>query len=183
MASGAEDADFAGAVIAEHRVFDDRVVGDLDVAIFPGDSDDFDHRTAQDADLPAMGDGHFDDLLDTVDVRREGADDDAAWGFVEDFLDAASDIGFGRGIAFQFGIGAVGKQQINAFGADSRKALEVEFGADWGQIDFEIAGIDDASLLGVDADAIAIGDRMGDAEEADDEIIGEYEEEVEEDDE
>jgi S1-C subfamily serine protease len=51
LGSGAKDADFAGFVVADVDVFDDGDVGDLDVAIFPGDANDVDHRAAEDADL------------------------------------------------------------------------------------------------------------------------------------
>ena len=108
LGTSAENADFAGLIASDHGVFDDGVVWNLDIAIFPGDADDVDHGTAEDADLTFVLNGDFDDLLDTVDVAGEGRDDDTARGFIEDVFNAASDGGFAWGIAFKLRVGGVG---------------------------------------------------------------------------
>ena len=93
LAPGAEDANFARAEIADGAILDNRGIGYLDVAVLPGDGDDVFHASAEDADLAAVLDGDLDDLLDTIDVAREGRDDDAPEGFFEDVLDAFADVG------------------------------------------------------------------------------------------
>ena len=43
--------------------------------------------------------------------------------------------------------------------------------SDRGEVDFEVAGLDDSSLLGIDADAIAIRDGVGDSKERDLKVV------------
>jgi hypothetical protein len=119
-----------------------------------------------------MFDRDFDDLLNTVDVAAEGRNDDAARGLIENLLDASADVGFGRGVAFEFGVGGIGHEQVDAFIAKAAKFIELEIRADRSEVDLEVAGLDDAALFGIDADAEGIGDRVGDPEERDGEIIG-----------
>ena len=110
LGTRADDADLRHLVVAEHVVLDDLAIGDLDVAVFPGDADDVFHGAAHDADLPIVLQGDLDDLLDTVDVAREGRDDDAPGGVIENLVDARPDRGFARGVAFNFGVGGVRHQ-------------------------------------------------------------------------
>ena len=98
-----------------------------------------------------MGNGHFHDLLDTVDVAGEGRNNDTADGFIKDFLHAMTDRGFGRSIAFDFGIRGIGHEQINALRAQFRKLIDFKIWPNGSQINLEVAGFDDTSFAGVDA--------------------------------
>ena len=117
-----------------------------------------------------MGESDLDDLLDTVDVTAESGDDDAAWSFLEDFLDASADVGFGRGIAFDLGVGGIGHEQIHAFRTKFGQLIELKMGAYWRQVDLKVARFDNAPLFGVNANAKSVRDGVGDAEEGDDEV-------------
>ncbi len=109
------------------------------------------------------GIGH---LLDARDQRGKRADEDAAFGFAEDLREGGIDHAFRRGGAGLIGIGGVRHQRQHAAPAKFGQLGKIgRLAIDRRVIEFEIAGVDDQSGRGRDADAHAIGNGVRHAEE------------------
>jgi hypothetical protein len=64
-------------------------------------------------------------------------------------------------------------------GAERRELRKLEVRSDRSEVDLEVARLDDAAFLGVDADAVGIRDGVGDAVEGDLEIVPDVDDEEE----
>lgn len=172
LRSGAEDADLVGGKVLEILGIRQGLIGDFDIAIFPCRLDIGLHGTSEDDDLPLEADRRLDDLLDTGDIGREGGDDKTAGGLGEDIGNALDDRPLGRGVSLLFRIGGIGHEKIDPLIAEAGELGEIEVGIDRGQVDLEIARLDDRPLRGRDEQAEGIRDRMGDVIEFDLEVAG-----------
>ena len=69
--------DLLARIFVEHVEVDQNIVGHVKVAELLGYVHVVDHASAREGDLSAVLRGAVDDLLDAVDIRREGRDDNA----------------------------------------------------------------------------------------------------------
>ena len=81
---------------------------------------------------------------------------------------------FGEGVARHLGVGGVGKQQQNSFGAVAGQESQV-YGVPvhGGVVDLEIPGVDDRSQGGGDGQAHGVGNAVADPEPGDLEVLPE----------
>ena len=110
----------------------------------------------------------FEDLLDAVDVRGEGGDDDASLVVVEDAVEGRGQRAFARRIAGAFGVRGVAQQQPDPLLAEFGEATQVDRRrADGGEVDLEVPGVDDAPAGGRNAERDRVGHGMVDVNEFD----------------
>ena len=154
LGAGAQHDDLVVVDAVNVEGVDDVLVGDVEVAELAGDLGVVDHGAARHHDLAAHGDGGVADLLQAVDVAREGRDEDAALGVLDDVAQVGADRGLGLGEAGPGGVGGVGQQQVDAQGAELADCLVVGTTAVNGRlVELEVARMDEGAGRGVHEDA------------------------------
>ena len=149
---------------------DDRRLGDVQQAHLAGQPHVLLHRHAERGDRAVEGDGGVGDLLDAVDVAGEAGDDDApALVRVEQVVEHGADALLAAGVAVRVGVGGVPQQQADALVAgDGAHAGQVgEAAVDRGEVELEVAGVQDHALRRVERGGEAVGHRVGDGDELD----------------
>ena len=117
--------------------------GCFEISHLPGHLRGRDHARSDERHPPLVGDREIDDLLDPVDVAREGADDDPARRFEEEAVERLADPPLRPGEPFHLRVRAVREEGQDPLVAVEGERLEVEApGIDRGLIDLEIAGVD-----------------------------------------
>ena len=119
-----------------------------------------DHAAAAEGHLAAILHGEVDDLLDAVDVRRKGGDDDAlVLRPGKEIADAGGYLLLGGGKAGLLGVGRVAQQGQNALLAVIGQGGKVGGAAGQrGVIDLEVAGLDDGARRAVDGEGHGVRD-------------------------
>src|SRR3990172_2484822 len=110
--------------------------------------------------------GHVYDLLDPVDVRREGRDDYPAPGGREDVLKGPAHLFLRKCKPSLLGVRAVRKEERSAPFAILREPVEIhELAVNRGRVELEISGMDDQTRGRFYAEAYAVHNTVGDADE------------------
>src|SRR3989344_432471 len=171
LRAGRDDDDTVGGVVADFLHGDDGVLLDFQDAGFLRNLD-------VGFDAPSLGDHFFTELLayrndmrHARELRREGADDEAAFHASDDFFDVGMDADFGNGEAGLFGIGRVGDKEDVVVLADGapyfsfcgrRHTFVV--------VEFKVAGNHDIAVLRLHRDAHRIGNGVRNGERPDVEL-------------
>ena len=118
--------------------------------------------------------GGVDHLLDAADERGESGDDGPPRRIANRPIQGLGHHLLRGGVAGQFGVGRVGKQQQDAGGAPFRQRREVNgLPVHRGMVNLEIAGVNNAAPGRFHADAHSVGDAVADPEPGGAEISAE----------
>ena len=143
-------------------------VGDPQDADVPGQLDVAAHREPERDQHPIVLDRGIGELLKPMDMTGERRHDDPTTLLPANQRgQVATDLRLGAGSARRIRIGGVGQQQPDA-GIVGEGADSAEVGAapvDGGEVELEVARVQDHALRGVERRDVARGDRVGDREE------------------
>ena len=169
LGTGRDEHDLLRRVLVHVLDVDDGVLRYLEIAQLQRRRDDVDHAASQNGDLSAVLCCHVDDLLDAVDIRGEGRDDDAlALCLRKELVEGFTDLPFCRGIARTLGIGGIRHQRKNASVSKLTEASQINGAAVDGRIiDLEVARMDENARRGMDRHADRIRDGVVDLDELD----------------
>lgn len=135
-----------------------------------------DHRAAFHDHPAALAVGKIEDVLDAVDLRGEGRQEDPAPAALDDLLEVAGDLGLARRVARALGVGRVGDEQQHAVFARLLDALQITHDARAGAhvgVDLEVAGVQHVAHRGLEDVPSVVGNRVGHAEELGHEALAE----------
>ena len=126
------------------------------------------HAQTERGNHSTIRDGSIGDLLNAVQVAGEaGRDDAAALLLTEHTAQHRTHARLARSMSVLLGVRAVGEQQTNALGGgDGADATEV--GATTihrGEVELEVAGVQDDTLRGVQGDGVRVRNRVRDGDE------------------
>ena len=159
LAAGGDDDGLGGGQGVELVHVHQHAVGDIHIPLLRRHPDHVLHAAAGDAHLPLIAPGAVDDLLDAVDVGGEGGDDNPLVTAPEQGVHALPHMPLRVGIARPLHIGGVRQQRQNPLLAQLGEAGEVEDAAlDGGQVDLEVAGVDDLAHGGAHRHRHAVRD-------------------------
>ena len=132
----------------------------MHIAQFLGHGGIVDHAAAAEGHLAAILHGEVDDLLDTVDVGREGRNDDALVLCPgKQAADTGGHLLLGGGEAGTLRVGGVAQQSQHALLAVLRQSSKVGGAAGQrGVVDLEVAGLDDGAGRAVDGESYRVRD-------------------------
>ena len=140
---------------------DHHVFGYLHIAEYGSDVQDVFHTAPSYGDLAPVFRRDVNYLLETVYVRGEGGDDYALVAAHEELIEARADLAFGRGIAGLFNVRRVAEQCQHALVAKLAEAREIHHAALYrGDVDLEVASVDDGSERGADCERNGVGDAV-----------------------
>ncbi len=130
------------------------------------------HAAAGEGDFPPGGHGLVHDLLDSVDVGREGGDDDAPFARrLEQTVEAVADGGFTGGVAGLDRVGGVCEVTEDSLLPQFGEPGEVDHAAvDRSRVDLEVAGMDDRADVGRQREGQSIRDGVVDVDGLDVEL-------------
>ena len=124
-------------------------------------------------DRPTSGDaaagilGGEGDRFHARDVAGETGDGDAAAQIADQGGEAAAHVEFAAGVAFDHGVGRVADDGEDAFFAECRQRGLIGGRTEQGDgVEFPVAGVEDGAGGGVDDKCLRLGDRVGQADEA-----------------
>ena len=128
------------------------------------------HRATEGGDHPAAGPGGVGDLLDAVQVAGEAGGDDALAGVGgEQVTQDPADGPLAGGVARLLGVGRVGQEHPDPVlvgdGADAGQVGGAT--VDGGEVELEVARVQDHALGGVEGGGEAVGHRVGDGDQLD----------------
>jgi hypothetical protein len=119
-------------------------------------------------DLAAMLVGEVHGNADAMDGGGEAGEEDLLLGGAEDVIEARNDGLFARGEAGTINVGGVLQQDENALLAEVGEGLQVEgVSVGRGEIDLEVAGVDDDAYRSVYGERDAVDQRVRDADRHD----------------
>ncbi len=166
LAAGGQDEHLLARQLPHLAQFDQGVVGNGQIAELAGDGGVGHHAATVDEDFAVAGERCVDHLLDAVNIRREGGDDDAAGAMRQDFGEGFPHRSLREGMSLPLDVGGVGHQQQDALLAVGRQSAEVgRLAVNGGRIEFEVASVDDESGGGADRQPGAVDDGVGGAVE------------------
>ena len=142
LAAGAQYHDLLGREVVHVVGVDDVVAVDVEVPQVLGDLGVLHHGAAGDHHLAAAGHGGVVDLLDAVDVAREGGHDHPLLGARDDRAQGLAHLGLALGELGLLGVGGVAHHQVDA--QVPKVAQGVEVGADpvdGGLVELEVSGV------------------------------------------
>ena len=172
LGTGADDGDLVVGVLVEVAQLDERVVGHLEVAQIAGDRHVAHHGTSDVADLAPVPHGGVDRLLDAVDVRGEGGDDELLGGLVEGLLDGRGEVALGTHESGHLGVRGVDHEDVDTLLTEPGKGPQVGDPPVDGQlVHLEVAGVEDRTGVGLDVDGQRVGDGVVDGDELDVELL------------
>ncbi len=144
---------------------DDEAGGRVDVAEVLGDFGGVVDGAADERDLAAVLVGEVHGDADAMDGGGEAGEEDAALGGSEDVVEAGDDGFFAGGEAGAVDVGGVLEEAEDVLLAEVGEGLEVEgMAVGGGEIDLEVAGVEDDADGGVDGEGDAVDERMRDAD-------------------
>ena len=122
-------------------------------------------RAADDGDLAAVLVRQFHGDADAVDGRREAGEEELLLGLREDLVEARADGALGGRVAGAVDVGGVLQQAEDALLAEFGEGVEVEgVAVGRGEVDLEVAGVDDDADGRVDGEGDAVDQRVRDAD-------------------
>ena len=142
------------------------LLANLDFAHFASDRHDIFHASSKDDHLSSAGNCSLQNLGYTVYIGSEGCDDEPSACFFHRIENFRCHLFLGNGEILHTGIGGIAQQQIDTDLSHIRHDLIIGIGADRGQVKFEIAGMNDASVRRVDQNSQRIGNGVSRIEEA-----------------
>jgi hypothetical protein len=171
LAAGGDDADLARSYLSMSSMSMRRRLGDVEQAELAAEAHVLLHRQPERGDLAAVGDRRASAICWTrcrwlakqaVMMRRP------SWA-CEQVVEHPADGGLAGRVAGLLGVGGVGQQQADAGslgdGADAGQVGEAP--VDRGEVDLEVARVQDHALRGVEGDGEGVGHRVGDRDELD----------------
>ena len=137
----------------------------VEVAEVLGDLRGFEHGAADDGDFAAVLAGELAGDADAVDGGGEAAEEELLLRAGEDFVEAGFDGPLAGRVAGAIDVGGVLEKGEDAALAVFGEAVEVEgFAVGRGEVDFEVAGVDDDADGGFDGEGDAVDEGVGDAD-------------------
>ena len=119
-----------------------------------------------------MPHGGVDRLLDAVDVRGEGGDDELLGGLVEGLLDGRGEVALGTHESGHFGVGGVDHEDVDPLLTELGEGPQVGDPPVDGQlVHLEVTGVEDRPGVGLDVDGQRVGDGVVDGDELDVELL------------
>ena len=168
LGAGDEDHELVCGEIAHLAGLDDEALRGLDVAEILGDFSGVIDGAADDGDLAAVLVGEIHGDADTVDGGREAGEEELLFRLREDVVERGDDGGFAGGIALAVDVGRVLQEGEDALVAELGEGLEIEgLAVGRGEVDLEVAGVDDDADGRGDGEGDAIDERVGDANRLD----------------
>ena len=168
LRAGGDDAHLARRVGVDVVDVDERRVGDLDDPEVAPHPHVLLHAQPERGDDASGGHRGVHDLLDPVEVAGEAGRDDAAIGLLHEQLPQhTADTRLARRVAVLLGVGGVGQEQTDAL-VRRERADATEVGApavDRGEVELEVARVEDDPLRGVQGDRVRVGHGVGDRDE------------------
>jgi hypothetical protein len=153
-------------VVVDGLEIDQRLVRDLDVTELASHLDVRDHGSTRESDLATHGLGRGEQLLHPVEVGREARHDDAPLGSAEDLAQRVPHYRFRRRATGGLGVGRVRQQQVHTFFCEFADQFHVGAApVDRRVVQLEVAGVEDATVVGLQRDADRVGYRVGYGEE------------------
>ena len=160
LTAGGHQHHLLGRILIDLVDADEGALRDVHIAQLLRHGRVVDHAAATEGHLAAILHGEVDDLLDAVDVRRKGGDDDAlVLRPGKEIADAGSHLLLGGGKAGLLSVGRVAQQGQNALLAVIGQGGKVGGAAGQrGVIDLEVAGLDDGARRAVDGEGHGVRD-------------------------
>ncbi len=176
LGAGDEDAELVGRGVLDLVGMDDKARGWVNVAEVLGDLGGVVDGAADDGDLAAVRVGEFHGDTDAMDGRGEAAEEELFLGAGEDFVEAGFDGPFAGSVAGAIDVGGVLQEGEDATLAVFGEAVEVEsFAVGRGEVDFEVAAVDDDADGSFDGEGNTVDEGVGDADGLDGECAeGEF---------
>ena len=141
---------------------------DVNIVQLRSDAHDVFHAASRDTDLPLVFCSDVDDLLQAVNIRGKGRDDNALVAVFKKLVEAVPYPAFRRGIARTLHVCGVGQQSQNALVSELAEPRQVDHAAlNGGDVDLEVAGLDDGADRGFDRQRHRVGDAVVDVDELD----------------
>src|SRR5262249_22910484 len=126
-----------------------------------GEADGRLHAAPEERDPPSEGNGEVEDLLNPVDVRGEGRDDDASRGATDPVGQRASDLVLGRRRPGTVDVRRVGHKAEDAALAQLREAVIVRtLAVDRVRVELEVSRVDERADRRLDPVPQAVDDRV-----------------------
>ena len=162
LASGRDQDQLLIRVILHFLKCNQRILRNRDISKLLGRGDHVDHGAPLDHNLPVILVRHIDDLLHTVNIRREGRDNDAVVPVLrEDRIKGLPDRLLRCRISGPLRIGGITHQSQNALSSDLGKPLKVNrVSKDRCKVHLEIARMHDRSGRAVNGERHGILDRV-----------------------
>src|SRR5438128_836002 len=155
-----------GELLERHQ----EVGRDPEVAELGGDRDVLLHAHAEEGDPPPLGRGEREDLLDPVDVRREGRDDDAPGRAREPLRERPPDLHLRARVAGPVDVRGVGAEHEHALAAELGEPPVVgRLAVERARIELEVSRVHECANRRPDREADAVRDRVRDTDRLDDE--------------
>ena len=162
LGAGDEYEELVGGDVAHLAGVDDEPGGDVEIAEVLRDLSAFVHAAAENGDLAAVCAGQFHGDADAVDGGRKATEEEALFGVGEDFVEARFDAPLGGSVAVPFDVGGVLQKSEDAALAVLGEGVQIEGLAVWrGEVDFEVAGVDDDADGGLNGEGDAIDEGVG----------------------
>src|SRR5699024_5060085 len=132
---------------------------DIHIAQLARDLDHVLHAAARDGDLALILGRDVHDLLDALDVRGEGSDDDALFAALEKLVELLRDLALGISVTRALDVRRVREQRQDALLAQLAQAREVyHLALDGRDVYLEVAGVDDGAYGRLDGQGHGVRD-------------------------
>ncbi len=165
LGAGDQDAELVGWGVLDLVGVDDEALRRIDIAKVLRDLGGVIDGAADDGELAAVLVGEIHGDADAVDGGREAGEEEALFGGCEDVVEAWNDGLFAGGEAGAVDIGGVLEEEEDALLAEVGEGLEIEgVAVGGGEIDFEVAGVEDDADGGVDGERDAVDEGVRDAD-------------------
>ena len=116
--------------------------------------------------MPPVVRRSLNNLLDAVDVRGEGCNDDLSRSFTEYSIEDRADFTFGSDEAGNLSVRGVNHEQVHALFTEASKGTKVgQAGVKRKLVHLEITGDQQFSCRGADKDSQSVGNRVGHGDE------------------
>jgi hypothetical protein len=165
LGSGDEDAELVGRGVLDLVGMNDQAGWGVDVAEILRDFGGVIDGAADERDLAAVLVGEVHRDPDAVDGGGEAREEETLLGGSEDVVETGDDGLFAGGEAGAVNVGGVLKEEEDALLAEVGEGLEIEgVAVGRGEIDLEVAGVDDDADGGVDGEGDAVDEGVRDAD-------------------
>ena len=142
LAAGGDDTHLVPGQGADLVQVYHHALRDLHIPQLPGNLQGVLHAPSGDRHLAPVAGGHVDDLLDAVNVGREGGDDDALVTALEQGIEGVAHLLLALGVARVLHVGGVAQHGQHALVAQLPKPGQVNHAAgNGGGVDFPVAGV------------------------------------------